>query len=303
VVALTGVSDTFSVGRASGRLPAASVIVPFRDPGANFAALLASLAAQETAEAVQIIAVDNGSTDGSRRYAEGFSGSMPLRIVDAPTRPNRSGARNRGAREASAQKLLFVDADDELAPGYVAAMARALDEHRFVTSAVDSVSLNPGWVRQAHGLPWSGVIPEAFGFLPCGGSNIGVHRSLFEAVGGFPEEFEASEDIAISWKIQLAGVELRQVPEAIYRYRYRQSVRGLFRQARLWGSSNVKLYRSFRASGMPGRSARLALADWSRALAHLARARSLDRLAVAAVQLGYCTGRLWGSVRYGVTYL
>jgi GT2 family glycosyltransferase len=291
------------VTEALSSSPAASVIVPFRDPGSHFAKLLASLAAQETPETVEIIAVDNGSTDGSRRYAEDLAGRMPLRIVDAPTRPNRSGARNRGAREARADKLLFVDADDELAPGYLAAMIRALDEHRFVTSAVDSVTLNPGWVRQAHGLPWSGIIPDAFGFLPCGGSNIGVDRALFEAVGGFPEEFAASEDIAISWRIQLSGVDLRQVPEAIYRYRYRQSLRGLFRQARLWGSSNVKLYRSFRASGMPGRPARLALADWRHALAHLARARSLDRLAVAAVQLGYCAGRLWGSVRYRVTYL
>ena len=76
----------------------------------------------------EVIVVDNGSTDGSRQHAEAVRGRHPVTIVDAPDRANASYARNVGARAAGGDVLMFVDADDELAAGYVEAMARALAE-------------------------------------------------------------------------------------------------------------------------------------------------------------------------------
>ena len=74
---------------------------------------------------------------------------------------------------------MFVDADDVVAPGYLAAIAAALEQHEFVTAAFDQESLNPEWVRWAHGPPWrEGDEPlvDQFGVLPNAGASMGITR-------------------------------------------------------------------------------------------------------------------------------
>jgi glycosyltransferase involved in cell wall biosynthesis len=281
-----------------------SVIVPCRNAGPHFRPLLESLVSQVVAERAEIIVVDNGSTDGSRAIAESVAGLIPVRVVDAPQPANAAHARNVGVSAASGDKLFFVDADDEIAPGYLQAMSAALERHDFVTSRVDSETLNAAWVRAAHGTPWQAEgVDRFFHFMPGAGINVGVRRALFDAVGGFPEEFSGSQDIAFSWRVQLVGTPIRFVPEALYRYRYRATLGGLFRQARNWGASNVLLYRQFRPAGMPARSLREAAREWRDVLTGLARARSRTALAPLVVRLGYCVGRAIGSVRYHCRYL
>src|SRR6185436_11210737 len=103
---------------------------------------------------------------------------------------------------------------------------------------------------------------------------VGLRRSLFDEIGGFPTNFSGSQDIVFSWRAQLSGRLIHFVPEAVYLYRYRDSLRGLFRQCRNWGTSNVLLYYHFHQAGMPGRTLRTALTEWFDVLRGVARARS-----------------------------
>lgn len=280
-----------------------SVIVPCRNAAPFVRRLLQSLVTQQTTQRAEIIVVDNGSTDGSRSIAEGVSGIVPLRVIDATERANASYARNVGVRAAKGDRLLFVDADDEVAPGYVEAMAHALESHPFVTSRVDSCALNDEWVLQAHGAHWQADgLTTFFGYLPGAGVNIALRRELFEKIGGFPEDFAASQDLVFSWRAQDAGVQIEFVKEAVYHYRYRHTLRGLFRQCRTWGTSNVQLFSLYRHRGMPPRSVAIALAEWSAVLRGLLSARTKGQLAPYVVRLGYCVGRVIGSVRYRVFY-
>jgi glycosyltransferase involved in cell wall biosynthesis len=279
-----------------------SVVIPCRDCARYLARQLDALAQQDYEGSWEVIVVDNGSTDGSRVVAESFRGPLNLRVVNAPDRTGAAYARNVGARASSGGKLLFVDADDEVAPGYLTALSDALDTSDFVASRVDSQSLNPDWIRAAHA-PWQDVgIADWFGFLPCTSVNIGVSRSMFEAVGGWPEEYPASEDIAFAWRLQLGGASLHFVPEAIYRCRYRDSLAGLYRQTRRWGVSSSLLYREFKAAGMRRRPLAAAVREWLEILAALPKARSKAELAPLVVRLGDCLGRLKGGVRYRVLF-
>jgi hypothetical protein len=229
---------------------------------------------------------------------------MDLTVIDAGDRPSRSYARNAGAAASAAGRLLFVDADDEVAPDYVEEMARALDDHAFVTSRVDSETLNPPWVRAAHGAPWQALSIGVFlEFLPGAGANIGIGRELFLDLGGFSEEFSGAEDLAFSWTVQLeADVSIPFVLDAVYRYRYRDSFWGLFRQSLNWGREHVLLYRRFRARGLKKRSAAMALGEWRAVLAGLVTVPAASQPEIV-VRLGYCLGRLAGSLRYRVWYL
>ena len=281
-----------------------SVVVPFRN-GDRFApALLRSLAEQRTLIPWEIVAVDNRSTDATRRLIETYVPPVSCRVVDAPLHANPAYARNVGARAARGRKLLFVDVDDELDPEYVDRMSSALDDHPFVTSRVDSTSLNAGWLQAAHGEPWQAEgVWVALDFLPASGVNCGIHRARFEAINGFPEEFSGAEDVAFAWIAHRAGLRVHFVRDAVYHYRHRDTLRGLYHQAVNWGRDHARLFKRFGPEGMPRKTITLALKEWCAALSSVSLARNRQALAPAIVRLGFCVGRLKGSCLYGVRYL
>jgi glycosyltransferase involved in cell wall biosynthesis len=282
-----------------------SVVVPFRNAARTFADQLEALASQDFAGAWEVIAVDNRSEDESRRIAESFSGRLELRVVEARERLGGGHASNVGAAHASGEKLVFVDADDVVAPGYLAAMAAALDRHDFVTASFDQTTLNPEWVRAAHGPAWrvpEEPLPAQFGVLPNAGASIGIVRSVFESCGGFPDDLPRMYDIAMSWELQLSGTELHYVPEAVYRVRYRERLLDLFRQGFAGSSCAPLLYKRYRTAGMPRRTVGGMLRSWARLGVDLSKARTKAELAPLAVRLGRELGRINGSIRHRVFF-
>ena len=282
-----------------------SVVIPFRNAARTIGGQLDALVHQDFEGTWEVVAVDNGSQDDSRQIAESFSGKLELRVIEARERLGAGYARNVGARNASAEKLLFVDADDEVAPGYVAQMAAALDRHEFVTSAFDAETLNPEWVRAAHGPAWRSPdtpLPDHFGVLPNAGASIGIRRAAFDVVRGFPEDLPRMQDIALSWEVQLAGIRLHYVPDAVYRIRYRDSLLDLFRQGLAGSSCAPLLYKRYRGVGMERRTVGRMLRSWARLAVDLSRARTRADLAPLMVRLGRELGRLNGSVRHRVFF-
>src|SRR4051812_42896987 len=112
-----------------------SVIIPCYNAAETIGVQLDALTTQPCAEPFEIIVADNGSTDGTRGVVFRHQAHFPhLRIVDASARRGSACARNVGARMAAGDKLAFCDADDEVAPRWVAAISEALDRHDFVAS-------------------------------------------------------------------------------------------------------------------------------------------------------------------------
>lgn len=126
-------------------------------------------------------------------------------------------ARNRGAANARHNWLCFLDADDELAPGYLDAMWQAIRQEgardRMFTPMVQQVQGLHG--RHDVGPPF--FFPEV-DYRDGNWMVIGtvVPRSLFVEVGGF-EEWPLYEDWALWARMQKAGAQPVRVPEAVYR--------------------------------------------------------------------------------------
>lgn len=280
-------------------------MLPFKNAARTIHHQLEALATQDFPGAWEVVAVDNCSEDESRRIAESFFDRLELRVIEAGERPGGAYACNVGARHARSEKLLFVDADDEVASGYLSAMAAALDDHAFVTSAFDQESLNPQWVRAAHGPRWrppDEPLAAQFGVLPNAGASIGITRSVFESVGGFPDGLPRMYDIAMSWEVQFGGTPLHFVPEAVYRVRYRDSLVELFRQGLAGSTCAPLLYQRYRSAGMQRRTLGRVLRSWTRLALNFSAARSKEDLAPLVVQLGRELGRLGGSIRYRVLF-
>jgi glycosyltransferase involved in cell wall biosynthesis len=282
-----------------------SVVIPFRDAAPHIRDQLEALAQQDFAGTWEVIAVDNGSSDESRQLARGFTDRLNLHIVDAFERAGAAWATNVGVRHASGRKLIFIDADDEVTPGYLSAMAASLDEHDFTISEFDHETLNPDWMRSAQrGFSRDPEHPllDHFGVLPSAGGSVGITRTVFEAVGGFPEDFPRMYDIAMSWEVQFSGTSLHHVPDAVYRVRHRDTLRDLFRQSLAGASCAPLLYKRYRRAGMRRRTVPQMLRSWARLIIKLARARKKTELARFVVQLGRELGRLNGSLRHRVFF-
>jgi hypothetical protein len=103
-------------------------------------------------------------------------------------------------------------------------------------------------------------------------------------------------------RVFLSGVSLFMVTGPLLRYRYRDSVKGLFLQSRAWGYGFARAHREFRSSVMR-HPVRVVATEWTGAIRQLLAARSRAEFAQCAVRFGYSIGRLQGSLRFQTLYL
>jgi GT2 family glycosyltransferase len=277
-----------------------TVIVPTVG-GPWLAEQLAALAGQ-TRSPAQIVVVNNGQPGAVDEVVRAWRDRMPqLELVEDRTYAMPGFARNVGAERARHPGLLFLDDDDVVDSGYVAAMSDALDQSELVAASVDIDTLNPPALTQRWGSMQAHGPMTHHDFLPWSiSAALGVRRETFVKVGGFDLSLAICEDTDFSWRAQLdAGAHLAFVPEARLFYRLRTGIRPAFRQARVWAVWEVELRRRYVPRGL-GRSENQlrALFRWGRPLLLLARARRSEDLVVAARHLGACLGRLLGTVRY-----
>ncbi|TDD39590.1 glycosyltransferase [Nonomuraea terrae] len=98
-----------------GMIPLLSVVVPFYNVEPYLTECLKSLAAQ-TLEDIEVILVDDGSVDGSRRVAEDFAARDPRFVLVGQRNLGPGPARNQGIRQARGAYLAFADGDDVVPP-------------------------------------------------------------------------------------------------------------------------------------------------------------------------------------------
>lgn len=170
-----------------------SVVIPAHNEAGYLESALASILAQNyPLEALECVVVDNASTDTTTQIAHDFAERHEeLRVCVAhEPRLGVARAKNRGARLASGEILLFLDADSRMTPGLaraVAARRQAGDPAGSIRIVADSDSL----VERAF-----------FDLMELGALLFGIRsemfycdRALFLALGGFDETIQLAEDL------------------------------------------------------------------------------------------------------------
>lgn len=114
------------MARCAGQSELASIIVPVFNAEEYLGACFGSIAAQDH-ENLEVIFVDDGSTDGSAVVCDEFARRDPR--VKVVHRENRgvSAARNAGLSASTGRYILFVDADDRIAQDHVSCLVSALE--------------------------------------------------------------------------------------------------------------------------------------------------------------------------------
>lgn len=109
-----------------------SIIVVSHDSAADLPLSLASAAAQRGVS-VEIVVVDNASSDASREVARGFAPAA--RLLSLPENAGFAAAMNAGIAGTSGRYVLALNPDCRLAPDFAATLARRLDARPDVGSA------------------------------------------------------------------------------------------------------------------------------------------------------------------------
>lgn len=229
----------------------ATVILPCYNGEDTIAQQMDALTKQNWQDDWEFILADNGSTDRSVEIVQSYADRIPnLRILNVYS---GTGPRNpvavsytRAFEAAKSDIFLTCEADDEAGDGWLEAMVAAMQDAHFVGSAIDDHKLNSkDLIKPDEGMqsPEAGF-PNFMGpmKLPFSvGCTIGISRHLWQTIGDPDVELGNTWDVDYCWRAQLAGFELKFVPDVVMYYRQRTSFEGRYKQGKQYGVSVAKL--------------------------------------------------------------
>jgi len=193
-----------------GDPPAVSVVIPLYNKARYVERCLRSVAAQ-TIQDFEAIIVDDGSTDDSASLVKPFLGERFRLVTQENSGP--SAARNRGLREARADLVAFLDADDWWEPAFLERLHRfLLDWHQAAIVGCRLIDPSTGQMalRKRRVLPASvveGIVPNYFKTV-CDGlilssSSVMVRKAAIVEAGAFDTRFRVGEDVDCWGRIAL----------------------------------------------------------------------------------------------------
>jgi glycosyltransferase involved in cell wall biosynthesis len=202
--------------------PVVSVIMPTYNCLAYLPPALDSVLMQPVDD-VEILVVDDGSTDGSSLWLQQAAEKAPgLRVLRTPNL-GPAGARNRAIEEARGQLIAFIDADDLWSACKLTAQVRfhqqcpdvvlSFGDYRQVDEAGSDLGNGfSAWERFrriARGGAGYRLLPRAAAALfaenPVGTSTVMVRRDIVQRVGGFDQSLPSAEDWDLWLRLAMQG--------------------------------------------------------------------------------------------------
>lgn len=181
--------------------------------------VLDSLVRQDYQGEYEILVIDDGSHDATPEVLEEWSLRFPGRLrVFRQRNSGPASARNKGAREAKGDFLIFVDDDCIAEPTWLRSLQSVFEETGAAAVAGAVVNPDDGWVGRyvnresiiAHVLSRDGLVQELIT------GNAGVRAEVFKKLGGFDEAIRVAggEDTEFSLRLRAEGHRIVPAPEA-----------------------------------------------------------------------------------------
>jgi glycosyltransferase involved in cell wall biosynthesis len=197
-----------------------SVIIPAYNQS-DYLGIAIQSVLDQTYQDIEILVIDDGSTDDTRKVANRFSDPRIKYIYQA--NKGLSGARNTGIRNSAGEYLTFLDSDDLFLPekinllasflnsqteiGFVAGQAIPIDEH-----------------GQRIGNLFDNPIPKDPSKLLLGNplhvGSVMLRRSWQEKIGYFDESLRSYEDWDMWLRLAISGCKMGWVAQPVSKYRF-----------------------------------------------------------------------------------
>ncbi|WP_434602626.1 glycosyltransferase family 2 protein [Pseudomonas sp. Z4-7] len=182
-----------------------SVVIPAYNYAETLPRAVNSVIAQLGEARAELLVIDDGSTDATPQVLAQLQAEH-AGLFRALRKPNGglSSVRNRGIEEARGQYLIFLDADDEMAPGALAAVTRHVASHPETRLVIGGHwSVFPDGRRVQHAVKPLPATPRerVRGYLldktvTLSNGACAMHREVF-GPGNYPEHLRNVEDIPV----------------------------------------------------------------------------------------------------------
>lgn len=201
-----------------------SVVIPAYNAERFIGEALASIQAQ-TLKELEVLVVDDGSTDATVRTAERFAASLELTVI-RQRNAGPAAARNRGVRAARGAHCAFLDADDVMLPERLAAQLELFDaEPDLGLAHTDLMTFDERGIihrsRRAFSEPCGGLVLDRLlldNFITT--STVMAPRERLIEAGLFGEGRRISEDFEL-WLRMAARWKVAYLDRPLVRYRRR----------------------------------------------------------------------------------
>ncbi|MEM9072249.1 MAG: glycosyltransferase [Myxococcota bacterium] len=204
-------------------MPTLSVVLPFHNAEPTLPRAILSVL-KDADEGAEIIAIDDGSTDGSAAIGAAIDDPR-LRLISSAT-PGLVGALNTGIAASSGALIARMDADDETLPGRFAAQ-RSLLQNPALALVGTQVRAVGGLEGLARYVDWQNTIVDAdahhralFIESPLCHPSVMMRRSALESVGGY-RNGDFPEDYDLWLRMNAAGFGIAKVPQVLFHWHHR----------------------------------------------------------------------------------
>ncbi len=199
--------------------PLVSVIISNYNYGRYLEGLFEALSGQTLgAHAMEVLMVDDKSTDNSMDVIRRWEKTHPFHcfkvIEDKRHLGHPALVRNKGFSRASAERMLYIDADDEPAPVFLEKMYAALDQG-FDLAYTGNLCQHPGGVNETILPPFDANLLRTQNIVT---STAMMIRQVWERSGGFRAN-TAYEDWDFWVRAAMNGFRFKRIAEALLLYR------------------------------------------------------------------------------------
>ena len=227
--------------------PPISIIIPVKNRPRDIRDCLSSLEALDyPRDKVEVIVVDDGSTDSTTQVMQAFQ----IKAISVRESIGASACRNLASREAKGDLIGFIDSDcvpqprwlrdlvpyfEEETIGIVGGYVSNFYNHTLLDRYEDvKSSLHMG----SHPIKTDDARPSNFYVPSC---NLIARKKAFLEAGGFQEDLHVGEDVDLCWRVRKLGYQLLYVPRGEVKHKHRNDVMPMLRRRFDYGTSEAIL--------------------------------------------------------------
>lgn len=242
----------------AAELPRVSIIIPCRNEADHIGEALDDLNRQDyPLDRLQIIVVDDRSTDGTGDVARGRKGKLRhLQVIDNNACPENASPKKHaislGMQHAAGEILITTDGDCRFQPGWVRALVGSFAPDVGAVTGLtvfDRGRREPFWQRLqqldylSHSFFAAGAIGSGLAFN-CNGSNLALRRSAFAEIGGYEQinRVVTGDDTLLIQRLRESGkwrVLFCTHPDSVVHSWPEETVWQVFNQRLRWGSGGL----------------------------------------------------------------
>jgi cellulose synthase/poly-beta-1,6-N-acetylglucosamine synthase-like glycosyltransferase len=230
------------------KFPDVSIIIPAYNAQDTIKTCLDSMMKLDyPQEKIEIIMVDNNSTDSTWEIARGY----PIAVLRQMNVQSSYASRNLGIESAKGDILAFTDTDCSVSPQWlqnllsssdnphIGCFAGRIEAYEPRTLAEQFAAVDEENHDQEHSLK-KGYLPAA------NTANVAYRREVFQKIGLFRSDLRSGGDAELTWRfVQNGEYGIDYNPDAVVYHKHRTSIRDLYRQHIKYGESITDLLKLY----------------------------------------------------------